>query len=76
MLDSLAPLTDLMELDSQGHKINHSEAISAAKAAIKLIGNANAKISLLCQTKVISQLNKSLLPLVEEDTNFGKIAPF
>ena len=75
VLDSLAPLSHLMELDAQGHKINHSEAIGAAQTAIELIGNANAKISHLRRTKVISQLNKSLLPLVEEDSNFGEVAP-
>ena len=64
-----------MELDAQGHEINHSEAIGATKAAIELIGNANAKISHLRRKKVISQLNKSLLPLVEEDSNFGEVAP-
>ena len=65
VLDSLAPLSHLMELDVQGHEISHNEALSAARAAIELIGNANAKISHLRWTKVISQLNKSLLPLVE-----------
>ena len=36
----------------------------------------SAKISHLCRTKVISQLNKSLLPLTEKDSNFEGIAPF
>ena len=75
ILDSLAPLSHLMELDAQGHEISHNEALSAARAAIELIGNANAKISHLRWTKVISQLNKSLLPLVEEDSHFGEVAP-
>ena len=75
VLDPLAPLTHLIELDAQGHEISHSQAINAAKAAIQLIGNASAKISLLRQTKVISQLNKSLLPLTEEDSNFEGVAP-
>ena len=64
-----------MEQDAQGHKISHNEALSAARAAIELIGNANAKISHLRRTKVISHLNKSLLPLVEEDSHFREVAP-
>ena len=54
VLDSLAPLTHLIELDAQGHEVSHSQTINAVKAAIELIGNANAKISHLCRTKVIS----------------------
>ena len=45
VLNSLAPLLHLMELDAQGHEITHAEAIDTVKAAIELIGNANAKIS-------------------------------
>ena len=75
VLDSLAPLSHLMELDVQGHEISHNEALSAARAAIELIGNAKAKISHLWLTKVIFQLKKSLLSLVEEDSHFGEVAP-
>ena len=75
VLDSLAPLSHLMELDAQGHEITHTEAIDTVKAAIELIGNANAKISHLRRSKVITQLNKSLLPLIEEDSNFDGVAP-
>ena len=60
VLDSLAPLSHLMELDAQGHEISHNEALSAARVAIELIINANTKISHLRRTKVISQLNKFL----------------
>ena len=41
VLDSLAPLSHLMELDAQGHEITHAKAIDTVKAAIELIGNAN-----------------------------------
>ena len=60
VLDPLAPLTYLTELDAQGNEISHFQAINAAKAAIELNDNANAKISHLHRMKVISQLNKSL----------------
>ena len=64
-----------LQLDPQGHEVTHSQAINASKAAIELIGNGYAKISQLQWTKVISQLNRSLLPLVEEDSNFDGVAP-
>ena len=37
-----------MELDVQGQEIIHFEAVSAAKVAIELDGNTNAKIIYLC----------------------------
>ena len=33
------------------------------------------KINHLRRTKIISQMNKALLPLTEEDTNFSDAAP-
>ena len=75
VLDSVAPLSHLMELDAQGHEITYTDAIDTIKAAIELIGNANAKINHLRRSKVISQLNKSLILLVEEDSNFEGVAP-
>ena len=56
MLDALEPHT-LLEADSE--KVSYDEVIDATKAAVALIGNANAKISYMSQQKVISQVNKS-----------------
>jgi len=47
--------------------------IKAATDAIKLLGNANARISHLLHTKMITKVNKNLLLLVEEDS--GKFPP-
>ena len=60
VLDSLAPLSHLMELDAQGHEITHAKAIDTVKAAIELIDNANAKISHLRRSKVINPSFPSL----------------
>ena len=43
MLDALAPLTLILEVDSE--KVSYDEVMDAIKAAVALIGNANAKIS-------------------------------
>ena len=71
MLDVLAPHT-LLEADSE---VSYDEVIDATKAAVALIGNANAKISYLRQQKVISQVNKALMPIVEDASNFQDSAP-
>ena len=75
VLDALAPLTSLLEADAKGETISHDQALEAAKAATQLIGNASAQISHTRRSKVLTHLNKSLLPLLEEDTNFEDVAP-
>ena len=75
VLDCMAPLSTLVEADAKGDDITHKEAVDAAKAAIELVGNANAKINHLRRTKIIAQMNKALLPLTEEDDIFIDAAP-
>ena len=75
VLDALAPLTSLLESDAKGESITHSQALDATKAATQLLGNASAQITHVWRTKVLTQLNKSLLPLLEEDSNFDEVAP-
>ena len=70
VLDAMAPLTSIVEADAKGDNITHKQAVNAAKAAIELVGNVNARINYLRRTKIISQMNKALLPLTEEDQNF------
>jgi len=66
LLDSMAPITTT---GTKGETITHKEAIYAAMAAIALVGNANAKISHLRSTKIITQMNKVLLPLTDDNDN-------
>ena len=73
VLDPLAPLTHLIELDAQGHEISHSQAINAAKAAIQVIGNSSAKIRPPSDKGYFS-IKKPLLPPTEEDSNFEGVA--
>ena len=70
ILDALAPLSAILESQDVPE-----ETASATVAAIKLLGNTSARISHLRRSKVISQINKALLPLVEEDSNFGEVSP-
>lgn len=71
VLDTLAPLSTIME-SQEG---TSEQTFAAVAAAIKLLGNASAHISHLRWTKVITQMNKALLPLVEEDSNFEDVSP-
>ena len=71
MLDALAPLSAIIESEEGASE----QTISAVTAAVKLLGNASARISHLRCTKIIIQVNKTLLPLVDEDSNFGEVSP-
>ena len=46
------------------------EALHASSTVVELIGNANTQISRLRREKIEQSVNKSLLPLVKEDTPF------
>ena len=70
VLDAVAPLTSIVEADAKGDDVTHKQAVHAAKAAIELVGNANARINHVRRTKIISQMNKAFLPLTEKDENF------
>ena len=45
MLDTLAPLTSVVESHNKGNVLDQREMIHAVKAAIELLGNANAYLS-------------------------------
>ena len=66
------PLIFLLENDAKEETITHNQALDVT---IELLGNASAQISHVWRTKVITHLNKSLLPLLEENSNFGEVAP-
>jgi len=70
VLDALAPLSAIVE----AWEDTPEQTICAVTVAIKLLGNVSAQISHLWHTKIITQMNKALLPLVEVDSNFGKMS--
>ena len=70
LLDSLAPLTMLLEAHHRDDESDPKDVVRAVKAAVELIGNANAQMSNVRRVKVIGDINKTLLPLVGDDTNF------
>ena len=64
MFNALGLLAALLE--SKPKDLSHQEVISATTTAVGLLGNANPKLLYLRRKKVT---NKSLLPLIEDDTN-------
>ena len=72
VLDSLAPLTTILD---NTDNMSIEEIREASFTAVELIGNANAKISRLRREKIVSSINKSLVPLVKEDSDFSEVAP-
>ena len=69
LLDSLAPLTSHLKAHHKGDKLDQKEVIQAVRSGIQLIGNANAHLSHLRRERVVSDFNKTLLPIVGDDSN-------
>ena len=74
VLDTLAPLSALVETTKK-EEVTIEEVTDAATCAIQLLGNANAQISRLRREKITSSLNKTLVPLSQDDSNFVGAAP-
>ena len=75
VLDALALLVSILDLNSRDHCPAYQDTIDAISTTVELIGNANARISHLRQEKVTLGLNKTLLPLCQDDENFKSAAP-
>ncbi len=75
VLDSLASLTHLLEAEQRGGPPTWEEAKKAVVAATELVSNASAKITHLRREKVTTDLNKVLLPVAKEATNFQSAPP-
>lgn len=76
VLDSMAPLSALMELLSHDTDwVSIEDVRNATLTATELIGNASAQISHLRREKLMQSINKNLLPLVKEDGAFLEAPP-
>ena len=53
MLDTLAPLTSVMESHNRGNTLEQKEVLQAVKVAISLVGTANATMSHLLRESYI-----------------------
>ena len=69
----MGPLTAIMEANPED--LSYQTVVEATTAAVSLIGNATAKISYWGRKKATNAINKSLLLLVEEDSNFKDSPP-
>ncbi len=75
VLDSLAPLTHQLEAKQRGGPPTWEEAKKAVVAATELVSNASVKMTHLRREKVTTDLNKALLPVAKEATNFQSAPP-
>ena len=75
VLDSLAPLTSVLEAHQKGEVLDQKDVIQAVKCGITLIGNANAHLLNLRRERIVSDINKALLPIVGDDDIFKEVAP-
>uniref|UniRef100_A0A1X7VIX4 Uncharacterized protein n=1 Tax=Amphimedon queenslandica TaxID=400682 RepID=A0A1X7VIX4_AMPQE len=81
VMDTAAPLTSLIEEriqegENEGNTPEAQQLADAITASLALIGNAHSHISQLRREKVITSLNKSLLPLLKDDVDFATAVPF
>lgn len=60
----MAPLTFILEADARGENVDHRQAVNAATSALALISNSSTLISHLRKSKLVSKMNKVLLPLM------------
>ena len=75
LLDSLAPMTSLLEAHNKGNKLDQKDVIQAVKMGVTLIGNANVHLLHLGRERIVSDINKTLLPIISDDSNFREAAP-
>ena len=71
-LVALTPLTTLEEYDGD---LSPEVVKDAASTVMVLIGNSNAHLSHLWRERILTTINKSLLPLFKEEDLFGEVAP-
>ena len=76
ILDTLVPLTTVVESQNRGITLEEKEIIQAVRAEVELVGNANAHLSHLRRERVIRDLNQSLLPSSEMIQIFLRWHPY
>uniref|UniRef100_A0A1X7VG43 Uncharacterized protein n=1 Tax=Amphimedon queenslandica TaxID=400682 RepID=A0A1X7VG43_AMPQE len=81
VMDTAAPLTSLIkeriqEGENEGNTPEAQQLADAITASLALIGNAHSHISQQRREKVITSINKSLLPLLKDDVDFATAVPF
>ena len=75
LLDSLAPLTSVVEAHYNGDPFDEKEVLQAVKAAVQLVGNANTHMSHLRRERVVTDLNKALYPSSETMKHLLRLPP-
>ena len=75
LLYSLAPFTSIVQAHHNGDTLDQKEAIQAVRLGITLFGNTNAHLLHLQRERIVGEINKALLPIVGDDSNFKEAAP-
>jgi hypothetical protein len=72
LMDALAPLTALVE---SADDLEFNDVRQASLTAIQLIGNTNSHLSQMRREKIVGAMNKALLPLVKDNSDFTGSSP-
>ena len=73
VFDVLAPLMALLETNED--ELTPAHLQTATTSAVQLLRNANVHISRLRREKIITWVNKALIPLVKDDAPYTDAAP-
>ena len=76
VLDAAGPLTQVLEAANSEEGLSTEVAIEAARAALMLVGNANARMSRQRRQRVLAEFNKSLQPMADKDEEFSSATPY
>ena len=75
ILDAITPLAAIIDGANSGKPLSEGDTLLAASTAAELLGNANARMSRLRREKAVGSLNKTLLPLAQDDDVFAEATP-
>ena len=73
MLDAMAPLIQLRDLDWES--ASGEDVSMCVDGAIRLLGNASSRMATLRRESVLTDVNRSLLPLASSDELFANAPP-
>ena len=76
VLDALASLTTVIDKYDSREVPSVKNYREASLAAAELLGNASVRISRLRRERIVTDVNRALLPLALEDDNFVDTLPF
>ncbi len=74
LLDAVGPMASILEEDENG-TLTTEKAVTAAKMALRFVGNASVQMPRERRRRAISEMNNKLIELSEKDSIYEKAPP-